>query len=137
VDAEEAGSFENTAGWRGIRLFFGGDGAYIIKKQGGRRMRRGRLGKECGTLDPISDRVLMLAVYIADTGATVRDAAKRFGVSKSTVHKDMTERLMNIDRRLYARVRRVLDRNREQRHIRGGMATKEKYQGMRSRSKEV
>jgi len=69
--AEEAGSFENTARWRGIRLFFGGDGAYIIKKQGGRRMRRGRLGKECGTLDPISDRVLMLAVYIADTGATV------------------------------------------------------------------
>nr|HPR76671.1 sporulation transcriptional regulator SpoIIID [Oscillospiraceae bacterium] len=66
-------------------------------------MRRGRYGKECGGFDPISDRVLMLAAYIAATGATVRDAAKRFGVSKSTVHKDMTERLMNIDRRLYAR----------------------------------
>ena len=94
-------------------------------------MRRGRYGKECGSLDPISDRVLMLAAYIAATGATVRDAAKRFGVSKSTVHKDMTERLRNVDRALYLRVRRVLDCNREQRHIRGGLATREKYQNLK------
>ncbi|HNX14163.1 MAG TPA: sporulation transcriptional regulator SpoIIID [Oscillospiraceae bacterium] len=90
-------------------------------------MKRGRLGKDYGSLDPISDRVLMLGAYIAASGATVRDAAKRFGVSKSTVHKDMTERLRNIDRTLFLRVRRVLDCNREQRHIRGGSATREKY----------
>ncbi len=90
-------------------------------------MKRGRLGKDYGSLDPISDRVLMLGAYIAASGATVRDAAKRFGVSKSTVHKDMTERLRNIDRTLFLRVRRVLDCNREQRHIRGGLATREKY----------
>ncbi|HPF56252.1 MAG TPA: sporulation transcriptional regulator SpoIIID [Clostridiales bacterium] len=54
-------------------------------------MRRGRYGKECGGFDPISDRVLMLAAYIAATGATVRDAAKRFGVSKSTVHTGNTK----------------------------------------------
>ncbi len=94
-------------------------------------MRRGRIGRECGSMDPISDRVLMLAAYIAASGATVRDAAKRFGVSKSTVHKDMTERLRNVDRALYLRVRRVLDCNREQRHIRGGLATREKYRNLK------
>lgn len=68
-----------------------------------------------------------LAHFIIDKGATVRAAAARFGVSKSTVHKDVTERLHRIDPRLEKEVRRVLDRNKAERHIRGGMATREKY----------
>ncbi len=73
------------------------------------------------------DRVVKLAVYMLETGATVRVAAKHFGVSKSTVHKDVSERLKRIDPLLYGRVREVLDINKAERHIRGGIATREKY----------
>ena len=77
--------------------------------------------------DTIEERACELAVYIIETGATVRTAAKRFGISKSTVHKDLSQRLPRCNKRLYAQVRQVLDTNKEQRHIRGGMATREKY----------
>lgn len=77
--------------------------------------------------DTIEDRACQLAVYIIETGATVRTAAKRFGISKSTVHKDLSQRLPQCNKRLYAQVRKVLDINKAQRHIRGGMATKAKY----------
>lgn len=77
--------------------------------------------------DTIEDRACELAVYIIETGATVRAAATRFGISKSTVHKDLSQRLPHYNRRLYRQVRRVLDENKSQRHIRGGIATREKY----------
>ena len=73
------------------------------------------------------ERVLEISEYVAATGATVRAAAKHFGVSKSTVHKDLTDRLKQIDPSLYAEVGRVLEQNRRERHIRGGMATRIKY----------
>ncbi len=77
--------------------------------------------------DTVDERVLALGVYIAEQGATVRAAADKFGVSKSTVHKDVTGRLKKLNPPLYAQVRLVLDVNKSERHIRGGMATKEKY----------
>lgn len=79
--------------------------------------------------DTIEQRACELAVYIIETGATVRAAAKRFGISKSTVHKDLSQRLPQCNRRLYYQVREVLDINKAQRHIRGGIATREKYKG--------
>ena len=78
-------------------------------------------------MDAIKQRVLTIGTYIAETNATVREAAALFGVSKSSVHKDMTERLENINPDLYEKVRKVLDINKAERHLRGGMATKEKY----------
>ena len=77
--------------------------------------------------DMIQRRACDLAVYIIDTGATVRTAAHHFGISKSTVHKDLSQRLPEYNMHLYRQVRRVLDRNKAQRHIRGGMATRQKY----------
>ena len=77
--------------------------------------------------DTIEQRACELAVYIIETGATVRAAAQHFGVSKSTVHKDLSQRLPQYNKLLYAQVRTVLDVNKAQRHIRGGMATREKY----------
>ena len=77
--------------------------------------------------DTIEDRTSELAVYIIETGATIRAAAKHFGISKSTVHKDLSQRLPQYNKRLYNQVRQILDVNKAQRHIRGGMATKEKY----------
>ena len=77
--------------------------------------------------DTIEERACELAVYIIENGATVRSAARHFGVSKSTVHKDITQRLPQYNHNLYNQVRIILDENRAQRHIRGGMATKEKY----------
>ena len=77
--------------------------------------------------DTIEERACALAVYMIETGATVRVAAKRFGLSKSTVHKDLSERLIKINPTLYLGVRQVLDLNKAQRHIRGGMATREKF----------
>lgn len=77
--------------------------------------------------DTIDKRVRELAAYVLETGATVRAAAERFGVSKSTVHKDLAVRLERSDRLLWLRVRGVLDRNKAQRHLRGGEATKRKY----------
>ena len=78
--------------------------------------------------DYIEERVLELAGYIIETGATVRAAAKKFRISKWTVHKDITERLLEINPGLAAQVKTVLDNNKAERHIRGGLATKEKYQ---------
>ena len=75
----------------------------------------------------IEDRAIHLAQYIIDSKDTVRGTAKKFGISKSTVHKDVTERLMQINPVLAKEVRRILDENKAERHIRGGMATKLKY----------
>lgn len=75
----------------------------------------------------IEDRALAIATYIIDEKATVRQAAKKFGVSKSTVHKDVSERLEYINKALAREVRKILDVNKAERHIRGGLATKEKY----------
>ncbi len=73
------------------------------------------------------DRAIQLGRYIAESKSTVRGAAKKFGVSKSTVHSDVTVRLRKIDPSLFSEVRKVLDINKEERHIRGGIATREKY----------
>ena len=75
----------------------------------------------------LEKRACELAVYIIETGATVRTAAKHFGISKSTVHKDLSQRLPHINSTLYKEVRGVLEENKAQRHIRGGMATQRKY----------
>ena len=75
----------------------------------------------------IEERAVKLAHYIIDSKDTVRGAAKKFCISKSTVHKDVTERLMQINPVLAKEVRRILDENKAERHIRGGMATKLKY----------
>lgn len=77
--------------------------------------------------DTIDERACELAVYMIQTGATVRAAAKHFGISKSTVHKDLSQRLPMCNKALYLQVRQILDINKAQRHIRGGMATREKY----------
>ena len=77
--------------------------------------------------DYIEERAIDIANYIIDNKATVRQTAKAFGISKSTVHKDVTERLMQINPSLAKEARKVLDVNKQERHIRGGMATKEKY----------
>lgn len=78
--------------------------------------------------DTIEERACQLAIYMIQTGATVRSASKHFGISKSTVHKDLVQRLPECNRSLYLQVRQVLDLNKAQRHIRGGMATRRKYQ---------
>ena len=75
----------------------------------------------------IEERAIELAHYIIDSKDTVRGAAKKFGISKSTVHKDVSERLKKINPSLAREVRRILDENKAERHIRGGMATKLKY----------
>ncbi|MEG1633445.1 MAG: sporulation transcriptional regulator SpoIIID [Oscillospiraceae bacterium] len=77
----------------------------------------------------IEERAVRLAEYITENKTTVRAAAKKFGVSKSTVHKDITERLGYVNPELFARVRELLEFNKAERHIRGGMATKRKYRG--------
>ncbi len=80
--------------------------------------------------ESIEQRAKDLAVYIIENKATVRAAAAQFGVSKSTVHKDLTERLARVSPPLYAEVRRLLDLNKAERHIRGGLATRRKYKGL-------
>ena len=77
--------------------------------------------------DYIEERAISIANYIIESNATVRQTAKAFGVSKSTVHKDVTDRLMQIDPTLAKQARQVLDVNKSERHIRGGLATREKY----------
>lgn len=77
--------------------------------------------------DYIEDRAIRVAEYIVEKGATVREAAKVFKISKSTVHKDVSERLLHIKPALAAQVRRVLNVNKAERHIRGGQATYRKY----------
>lgn len=77
----------------------------------------------------LEERACDLAVYIIENQTTVRAAAKKFGVSKSTVHKDLTERLPHVNPGLYRQVRALLDLNKAERHIRGGLATRRKYKG--------
>lgn len=77
----------------------------------------------------IEERARDLAIYIVENKTTVRAAAKQYGISKSTVHKDLTERLKTVDPALYRQVRELLDINKAERHIRGGMATRKKYKG--------
>lgn len=77
----------------------------------------------------MEERACDLAVYMIENRATVRDAAKKFGISKSTVHKDLSERLPHYNRSLYTQVKEVLEINKAQRHIRGGLATRRKYKG--------
>ena len=79
--------------------------------------------------DYIEERAVNIANYIIENNATVRQTAKAFGISKSTVHKDIADRLRSVDRGLYVRVKQVLDQNKAERHIRGGLATRRKYKG--------
>lgn len=82
--------------------------------------------------DYIEERAVELAEYIISNKSTVRSAAKHYNVSKSTVHKDITERLKKINPQLAGKVHKILEENKAERHIRGGMATKEKYLKIRS-----
>lgn len=77
--------------------------------------------------DYIAQRAVEIANYIIENNATVRQTAKKFGISKSTVHKDVTERLIQVNPSLASAARKVLDLNKSERHIRGGLATREKY----------
>ncbi len=78
----------------------------------------------------VEERAIELGQYIIESKATVRSTAKKFGVSKSTVHKDVSERLKYVNPQLYSQVKLVLELNKAQRHIRGGMATRKKYKGI-------
>ena len=78
----------------------------------------------------MEERAERLALYIIENRTTVRAAAQRFGVSKSTVHKDLAERLPQFNRTLYLQVKKVLEENKAERHIRGGIATRKKYKGI-------
>lgn len=80
----------------------------------------------------IEERAIEIANYIIESNATVRQTAKQFGISKSTVHKDVTERLMQVNPTLAKEARKVLDVNKAERHIRGGLATREKYQSQKN-----
>ena len=84
--------------------------------------------------DYIEERAVEIAYYIIENNATVRQTAKAFGISKSTVHKDVSERLVQINASLAAEVRKVLDVNKSERHIRGGLATREKYLHMEKKN---
>lgn len=79
--------------------------------------------------DNIEERAQSLALYMIENKTTVRDTAEKFGISKSTVHKDLTERLYYANRPLYYKVKELLEYNKSQRHIRGGLATRKKYKG--------
>ncbi|MCI8407377.1 MAG: sporulation transcriptional regulator SpoIIID [Oscillospiraceae bacterium] len=79
----------------------------------------------------VEDRSILLARHIIDTRDTVRKTAKLFGVSKSTVHKDVTDRLARINHALFLEVKKVLEQNKSERHIRGGIATREKFRHQR------
>ena len=83
----------------------------------------------------IEERAVNLAHYIIDTKDTVRGAATKFGISKSTVHKDVSQRLININYALALEVRKILDENKAERHLRGGMATKLKYKHSNQKEK--
>lgn len=82
--------------------------------------------------DNMEQRAIDLAEYIIENRSTIRAAAKQFGVSKSTVHKDLSERLEQFNRPLYLQVKEILDINKAERHIRGGIATQRKYKGQGS-----
>lgn len=78
----------------------------------------------------MEERAIELGEYILENNATVRAAARKFHVSKSTVHKDVSERLRTVNPQLYGQVRHILETNKAQRHIRGGLATRKKYKGV-------
>lgn len=80
--------------------------------------------------DDLEKRAQELAVFVIENRTTIRAAAQRFGISKSTVHKDLSERLEYINRPLYLQVKKILECNKAERHIRGGMATRKKYKGI-------
>ena len=82
------------------------------------------------------ERAELLAQYVIETGATVRRSAHHFGISKSTVHKDLTYKLKNINPTLYASVKEILDKNKSERHLRGGEATRRKYLIINQKSRE-
>ncbi len=84
--------------------------------------------------EDIIERIIEEGNYIANTGATVRQTAKLFHFSKSTVHKDVAERLKYVDKELYLRVKKVLKINLDERHIRGGLATKKKYKTLKAKA---
>lgn len=86
--------------------------------------------------DYIEKRTLEIAEYIVETGATVREAAKAYKVSKSTVHKDMSERLPRVNAKMYKEVKLVLEKNKAERHIRGGNATYLKYKNGYSKKRK-
>ena len=89
------------------------------------------LSEECCSLKGnIEERAAALALYLIENRTTVRAAAKKFGISKSTVHKDLSERLPVYNRTLYLQVKEILEGNKAQRHIRGGLATRRKYKGI-------
>lgn len=90
-------------------------------------MRKSSYNLQIISKQTIEERAIELAQYIIDTKDTVRGAAKKFGISKSTVHKDVSDRLIKINPSLAHEVRIILDENKAERHIRGGMATKLKY----------
>ncbi|MBQ4095829.1 MAG: sporulation transcriptional regulator SpoIIID [Oscillospiraceae bacterium] len=81
------------------------------------------------------ERSVLLGEYMVKNKATVRACAKQFGISKSTVHKDVSQRLEKTDPKLYKKVRKLLSENKAQRHIRGGLATREKYQKQKDENK--
>lgn len=83
------------------------------------------------------ERAVLIGEYVVETGSTVRKAAKVFGISKSTAHKDLTIKLREIDKILYYKVAKVLQKNKQERHIRGGNATKEKYLHIKNNSNKV
>ena len=85
----------------------------------------------------VEERAVLLGTYIVEQKATVRAAAQRYGVSKSTVHTDVSDRLRTVDRDLFDKVRVVLDENKAERHIRGGIAMQKKYLLEREKEKEV
>ncbi len=85
-------------------------------------------------MDLMKERAMTIGQYICDTHATVRDTARRFGISKSTVHKDMTQKLPEYSPAMYAQVREILTENKAERHLRGGEATKIKYRMIRQRA---
>ena len=89
------------------------------------------LSEECCSLKGnIEERAAALALYLIENRTTVRAAAKKFGISKSTVHKDLSERLPVYNRTLYLQVKEILEENKAQRHIRGGHATRRQYKGI-------
>ncbi len=83
------------------------------------------------------DRCVVLGLYIVENNATVRATAQRFGISKSTVHKDVTQTLKNTNKSLYLDVKSVLEKNKEERHLRGGEATKKKYREETLKNKQI
>lgn len=84
-------------------------------------------------MQDVYDRACQLAVYMIETGGTVRSTARKFGISKSTVHKSLCQQLPQCNPGLYQQVKALMEENKAQRHIRGGMATKEKYRKSNSR----